>query len=217
MKKRKILTDNKYKLFALVCCFIMVFIAEMFFAQAPWLYDAEGYWNRGDQLKSSGFNLYSIDGFRGYIFPMFLGVINFFGGRNFWYVINATVIAIFAAFIVPIVTKDDRDFGKKDLIRTISFWAVFSLLFVGVIVYPLSDLFAVINISAAMFFLKKSIETDKTAVRFITVFLTGVFCYLAYNTRTIYLFACFMVPVIYIIIRLCAKNEKKIDFKTLLF
>lgn len=130
--------------------------------------------------------------------------------------INAAVIAVFAALLIPMVTKDDRDFGKKDLIRTISFWALFSLLFVGVIVYPLSDLFAVMNIFAAMFFLKRSLETDKTAVKFITVFISGVFCYFAYNTRTIYLFACYTVPVIYIIIRLCGQKEKKIGFKRLL-
>lgn len=210
------LKQNKYYIYALAGCFIMVFIAEMFFMRAVWTCDAGDYWNRGELLKSSGFSLDSIDSFRGYIFPLFLGVINYLGGRRCWYVINAAVIAVFAALLIPMVTKDDRDFGKKDLIRTISFWALFSLLFVGVIVYPLSDLFAVMNIFAAMFFLKRSLETDKTAVRFITVFLSGVFCYFAYNTRTIYLFACYTVPVIYIIIRLCGQKEKKIGFKRLL-
>lgn len=216
MENNSIIKQNKYILFAFTGCFIMVFIAEIFFMNATWTCDAGDYWNRGELIKSSGFSLDSIDSFRGYIFPLFLGVINYLGGRRCWYVINAAVIAVFAAFIIPMVTKDDRDFGKKELIQTTSFWALFSLLFVGAIVYPLSDLFAVINIFAAMLFLKKSAETDKTAIRFISVFLTGVFCYLSYNTRTIYLFACFTVPVIYIILRLCNQTKKKIDIKKLL-
>ena len=76
------INQNKITWYTLAICFFMVIIAESFFISAPWICDAGDYWLRGEQLKSSGCDLNSIDGFRGYVFPLFLGIVNYFGGKK---------------------------------------------------------------------------------------------------------------------------------------
>lgn len=215
MKKENFFSKNKYILITLAICFATAIIAEMGYLNSIWIYDTNDYWNRGEMIKSSGFKIDSIDGFRGYIFPLFLAAANFIGGRNGFFVLNAILVSIFGAFIIPGFNKESKGFEKNDLFSTSIFFLLLCLLFSGAIGYPLSDLFASIIIFVSVLFLKKSIDTDNKALKLIFAFLSGAFAYLAYNTRTIYLFACFTMPVIYIIMLL--RQEEEFSFKKILF
>lgn len=43
--------------------------------------DAADYWNRGTRLWQDGsFSLMNIDGFRGYVYPLYCGICNLLGG-----------------------------------------------------------------------------------------------------------------------------------------
>lgn len=183
------LKKYKYNFVAFLLCTIVILIAEALFWKAPWWCDAWDYWNRGEILMTSGFELSSIDGFRGYLYPVYLGGLNYLGGRVGYFVFNALVISMFFTIIIRKLWNREMEMKFQDTISTVGMVICFAVLFVGVIVYPLSDLFALMMSCTALMFLKITMETDKTYFRIICAIATGCFAYFAYNVRTIYLFS----------------------------
>lgn len=190
--------ENKYRAIAFICCIILTLIFEWFYRDASWEYDARDYWERGVLIYENHFQLESIDGFRGYIYPFYLAIIRCIGGRRAWFFINAFVLSGYIVWVLPGIQK--LTIGKKliDVLKTVILALTISVFLMGGIVYPLSDVFAIILVSIAVLLGKKSIETASKVKSYLCAFLMGIFCYLAYNTRTIFLFAGMVLGIVYI-------------------
>lgn len=165
-----------------------------------WYYDAQNYWKYGELLFADGFSLLNIPGWRGYVFPLYLGICNKLGGRMAFYAINSLLMAVLFAGILPELMQYRIDSAKKILKPVVSF-GVIAVLFSGLFRYPLSDLFALFCGAVAVICLQKVRSANKI-VGFTHVYagLCGVFLYLSYNTRTIYLFlaVALMVQVVFL-------------------
>ncbi len=202
--------ENRYVIFAWIICYIIMLATEWIYRNEKWVYDAYNYWTRGSLLKEGQFWLGSIDGFRGYIFPLFLGVINSIGGVQLWYIINALFVATFVAIFLPQIYIE-KPYQKSDCIKVVFSGVLLALFETGLIAYPLSDLFAVELLWLATLLMKKAIENNKIK-RYMCILGTGIFCYLAYNVRTIYLFAS-VIMFVMLGIKLFSGRAKK--FKTI--
>lgn len=204
--KKLINRNNIYFLISFLFCFAVIAISEFLFIDqqwngAPittWLGDAGGYWTYGEQLKNASFDFTVLDGFRGYVFPLYLGIINLLGGKTLWYIVNGIFYAIFAVVVIPGLTWRNEKTTREKTVAICICWLLLNVLFVGLVAYPLSDLFALALMCIAVLFMKKHISSSQKVIKVITAFLTGCFCYMAYNVRTIYLFSCIVLLVIYI-------------------
>lgn len=196
---KSLMLHKKYRIITWLVCFFLVIVVEYMFKDAMWAFDALDYWTRGEALKDGEFYLGSIDGYRGYIYPLYLGVINWIGGKTAWYIFNAIVMATFIAWILPLMNIENG-FNKTVFIKVSILCILFVIFFIGLFVYPLSDFFSAINICIAIICMKKALAEERnTFVKYIYIFLSGAFCYLAYNTRTIYMFAGFAMVIIFIV------------------
>ena len=77
----------------------MILYVELGFYGENWTYDAYDYWNRGEEILNNGFSLKGIDGFRGYVYPFYLAVVNAIGGKIAWFAINAILTAFFVMLL----------------------------------------------------------------------------------------------------------------------
>ena len=148
--------------------FLILFITELPFCKGTWLGDAGDYWTYGEHLLTGKFSLDSIDGFRGYFFPLWLAITNLAGGgsRIGWLIINAALVSFFLTVILPQLTGTKIDTNRKMIFSLIT--PVFLIiLFRGVIVYPLSDLFALIIMSCSVWMMKLAIQKERTRFHFL--------------------------------------------------
>lgn len=90
-----------------------------------------------------------------------------------------------------------------------------AVLFKGLVIYPLTDFLAIFFMSIAMFFFRKANEKDEFKYKLVYMFFVGVFSYWAYNIRTIYMFACYTLIGIYIMLEI--KNNKSDKIKHIVF
>lgn len=152
-------------------------------------YDAGDYWERGKQLINP--NLIS-DGFRGYIFPLFLGICDFIGGAGFWRIANSFLISVCFVFFVPeLFDIKDKCSGMVN-IKMMAVYGFFVFFFFGLLAYPLSD-FPAMSVCILACCLKNRIfyeqKTLKCGMIFLLSLLLGACLYWMYNIRTIYLFS----------------------------
>lgn len=191
----------------LISCIVLLIVGYVF-KDSEWKYDCYDYWTRGENLKNEMFNIAKIDGFRGYIFILYLGLTNFLGGKKAWIIINAIVTSFCQSFILPNLVAD-LAYNKKDSFKVICVNIIIVILFVGEFAYPLSDFFALMNCCYSIYFLKKSMKCLNKA-KYLYIFLGGVFLYWAYNTRTIYMFAGIAIIIIYVLMSIFDKGIGKI-------
>lgn len=150
------------------------------------IYDAADYWGRGESIWQNGhFSLLNMSGFRGYVYPLYLGICNQLGGKTGYIIINSFINSLFMVRIVPSLHKVE----KKNLPRCIICYGLFNICYIGLSAYPLSDLFAIILCSIGILIESKieNIENIKNKIAFSV--LLGAIAYCVYNVRTIYLFA----------------------------
>lgn len=170
-------------------------------------YDARGYWERGACIWQDGsFSLLKMNGFRGYVYPLFCGFCNVIGGVKGFAVINSLVFSIWWLLCHPRLHEQKiMDFDKKGFLSIIICFLLFNLFFYGLSICPLSDLFAIVICSIGILFLmplEKGCFWPKALVYCV---LAGCMSYFAYNVRTIYLFG-----AIYIFVRLAILIWKNI-------
>ena len=187
----------------LVCaCFIL------FRFDTGLVYDAGDYWDRGTRLWQDGkFSFLYIDGFRGYIYPLYCSICNICGGGyNGFRIINSLLISAYFTFILPMMHKEKRGFNDK-VVSCIVHWLIFSIFFYGLIIYPLTDLFAIMLCTISILLSQKCNECKKKSTYMVCVFFFGVFLYWMYNTRTIYLFASVYLIILFIIRQIRSRNS----------
>lgn len=173
-----------------------------------WLFhDAKGYWEEGVRIWTDNrFSLLNMNkAFRGYAFPLYLGICNMLGGKMGFIIINSLLSALFMTVVVPKLHEFNGKIGVKGIIS----YVIFGALFVGLIVYPLSDLFAIVLCSVSIL-LERKLEKNSGVLKSImlSIVLGGVL-YLTYNVRTIYLFADIAI-VIKLIVCSLRRQQKRI-------
>ncbi len=187
----------------MICCisvivnFLLIFYITHKFGQRPFLYDVEDYWKRGAQLWESGYLAMTIDSFRGYVFPLYLGFCNhYLGGVLGWEILNSLQISAFIVFVIPSLVSNNKFESKSHIARTLIFSSIMLYLFSGLFVNPSSDIIAIECALLAQLMIEKiKKRAEKCFVNNVCLFAFGLFCYWAYNTRTIYLFAVIFLAI----------------------
>lgn len=184
--------ESKYRVLSWLICAFLCFGVEKIFAVEELFYDALDYWNRGESLwGESGFSLLNTGGFRGYVFPLFLGVCGHYGGKVGWQVMNAAMISSIFTIIVPNLSGTEKHMLNVERLDYKAFlhFFIFTILFVGLEIYPLSDVPAVFLCLSASYEIDCIAEDVTDIKRFLRCILFGFLVYSAYNVRTIYVFA----------------------------
>lgn len=175
---------------AVICTFITLFIYVLDGNKELRIFDAADYWYRGEAIYSDagGVFLYNLpDAFRGYIFPLYLGTIGkFLGGINGYKIINSIMVGVFFGHVFPKLFPSNVQLRT---LKTIICFGAFIILARGVIIYPLSDTFALSLCVCAIFVGNSCSQDNPLWKNILFAFFCGAMCYLAYNVRTIYLFA----------------------------
>lgn len=179
----------KNQIIACVSCYIICMIVYCFWGTKELMYDSLQYWQLGENFWSSGkFHFVDLyNAWRGYVFPLWLGICNYIGGIQAFQFMNAAVVSILFAIIVPKVVLNNEDYNIHTIISSIICIIIFCLFFYGLIVYPLSDIPA-IGVCMSCVVLKNKIEGESESGKVIGAFLLGAGIYIAYNIRTIYVF-----------------------------
>lgn len=117
MKKSQ--KDKKVILTILVLWLIGTSVSFIITADEWLFWDARNYWKRGVSLWTD--NKFSVlnmkDGFRGYVYPLYLGICNRIGGKNAYILINSLLIAVFMTVIVPKLHEINETGGIKSIIH----------------------------------------------------------------------------------------------------
>lgn len=211
---RKFLSKNKYSLVSFISIFFVSFCV-IFFTKQVKAYDAMDYWMRG-QLYVSG---KPIDAFRGYALPLFLGIcnkINMFiipTGRGYfiWKIANSILIAVTFSFLLPSFHMIDKT-KKQYVIKNVINFSIIFILFLGIFVYTLSDFFAFFLFISAIVLKDRFLRENIFSVKCLYAMSIGIFLYLSYNVRTIYMFAGIFVFLMFIKNMIKFSLVKKIIF-----
>lgn len=139
------------------------------------------------------------DGFRGYVYPLYLGICYKIGGEIGFNIINSVLVAFFFTVLFPLFNKNgtDDNVQSKYAIPLLSF-ILFSCFFYGLELYSLSDLMAIILCMTAVVIENKVRKISGAVGRVCGAILLGVIIYLAYNVRTIYMFAGFYIFLLFL-------------------
>ena len=95
----------------------------------------------------------------------------------------------------------------KTSVSCIIHFIAFTLFFYGTIIYVLSDLFAVILCTMSICFLEKCDEGKSKSICMLYSILFGGFLYITYNVRTIYLFACIYLLLLFMVRKIRSRNS----------
>lgn len=179
---------NKYKniLIPIILITTSVLLVCVYYPQNITLFDSYDYWFRGESLWKDGFSLYNLpDAFRGYIFPLYVGLLGKAGGVIGFKVFNSILVGILFGYLFPKLFYPK----KAQPIKVIFCFLLFFVLFSGLMIHPLSDLLA-LGMCTCSIEISSCLSNDNTRRKnAVLAFLCGITCYFAYNIRTIYLFA----------------------------
>ena len=150
--------------------------------------DSVYYWTVFEPL----FKGQPVEVWRGYVFPLYAGVMNKLGGGGFGFFIffNCLIHAFMFMYIIPFVANGGKtDLSLKCAAKSVANFLLIFILFRGLFIHPLSDTYALyMSLLGALFMIKLN-AADTDAKRLAACFWCGFFVYLAYNIRTIYLYA----------------------------
>lgn len=215
MKLIKFMKKIKYSRIYCMVIIAAISIVLYYMADIGELYelfgDAGDYWRRGQLLWADGkFSFLNIDGFRGYIYPLYLGICGRMGKYGF-VIINFLAVSAWFAYCMPklhMCRLQEKGIFRKN-VECIACFILFMLFFRGLVIYPLSDLFAIMLCSFSVL-LECKIEENSGVKKAAAGFLLGITLYLAYNVRTIYLFAGIWLFA-KLLIHLMASSQKLAD------
>ena len=173
--------------FFIICCFF--FGMHLIFHIEEYRYDASQYWNYGKLFPNLS------DSFRGYVFPMFNAICykigTIFGNEyaGYW-IISSVVFAILFTYIYKYIAmllgfnRDSEQVGWSGVACAV----VTFVLFRGLFLYPLSDLYAFFVSLGSIILLHKIVTTKSEKKSCFWAVMLGITIYAGYNIRTIYLF-----------------------------
>ena len=211
---------NKYPyILIFTSIFVVLFIIHNFFAIKPdqYMWDAWVYYKISNSLFMDGkFSLLTIENdFRGFVYPVYLFISNFLNYilniNTSFYVVSSFTLGILFTIYLYLFRKlfVEKEFNTKNIfIRSILVVLITVFFFYGLVVWPLTDLYAaLISLIAGMLILYSK---RKKRFKYILYFISGVLVYFAYNIRTIYQIEIIIILAFLIYFEL--KNKKLIGF-----
>ena len=152
-------------------------------------YDSDQYWELATFEKLS-----TVRSARGYFFPALLAPLHYLTSLSdnplLTYRMGMSLVyGVLLTTLLPAAFRQAFG-GKLSLLRRLAPVVLMAALFPGMLLYPLSDLPALLLALAALTCVLRGLETTASRRRFIALlFAAGALIGAAYNTRTIYLFA----------------------------
>lgn len=173
--------------------FVIFMVCSAISAITEYAYDAEWYWTIADPVFEGGkIHLLSFpETFRGYFLPVVIQLFKRGGtmlGHGYWgwRVFVALMLAALLTFIFPVLFSKKID-GLIPMLRVVLCECVLLWVWGNYLQYPLSDLAAVVFLSAGVASLKSAVGADRRAALYIGLGLIGgIFLYAAYNTRVVF-------------------------------
>lgn len=213
-QKNSLFFDRKYKWKKPVAAvFSVVFLLIYIYLYYPqhYYYDSGHYLMIADTIfTSSGvdFSLYP-DSIRGYVLPFLIGLcknaLAWLVEDKFisFYITSSILYSIGLTILLPTVAEKLFQV-KTTAFSCMAFSTLFTLLWGAHITYILSDLPAAILIFAGLLCLIQLEEANGIGKVSLYSCLMGAFMYMAYNTRTSYIFLLLLLPIVAV-----AMNWKK--------
>lgn len=176
---------------ALACAIAFVFLMALHqgYGFSGFHYDSAQYWS-----LATFESLSTLPSSRGYIFPTLLLPLKYLSplaaSPTTTFRVGASIVyGILLTTALPAAFQQAFG-GKITLLRRLVPVALLAMLFPGVLLYPLSDLPAVLLAFTALMCALRGMEASASRSRFAwLLFAAGLLMGAAYNTRTIYLFA----------------------------
>lgn len=168
-------------------CLVLLIMTKLL-GERPFQGDVEDYWAYGEKLWETGRFSLNIDGYRGYVFPLCLGICNQLGGVLGWMIINSIFVTTIMVYIVPELCGVYEI--KRYILKATFFLGLFLIFGYGTIVNPSSDIVALGICLTGQMSLNKAFDSRyQFIIRCLFGFVSGGLIYCAYNVRTIYMFA----------------------------
>ena len=153
-------------------------------------YDNLYYWHLFDPVFSGG-GFSSVEVWRGYVFPIFCGILKYSagGGYKHFVVANSLLTAFMFMIVIPSLHLKQKTFSvKESVVSVLNYFCVF-LLFRGLFIHTLSDIFGLYMCVLGVFLIMRFKEESICWKLLAESFFIGLLLYFAYNVRTIYLFS----------------------------
>ncbi len=183
--------------------FFVIFIFSLIYAAAVdiqiYVFDSMYYWTKADPVFENGFNLLLYPNtFRGYLFPMLVGIFKMlFHGVRGWRIIAALSSGFTFAFSLPYVISGRRINSYKEVLRAVLSFIFFMWIWGDFMQYPLSDFCAAAFLLAGVAMLK-SMDADRFTLRTLLKGIAcGVLLYAAYNTRITFLYGTVFAVIVF--------------------
>lgn len=174
-----------------VCLF---FLLHIHYDVQQFRYDAGGYWNLSSLVLEWDYP----STIRGYFYPALLSPLRFLSDSFPLFahlpfrLASSVLYSIVLTIMLPSFYTNIFG-GNVTYLRRLIVPSLVCLIFPGVIIYPLSDLASIALLLGSIWFIRQALKADGMAVRFFLFVLSGLFCYGAYNTRTIFIFSLVIV------------------------
>ena len=207
----------------LIATFVLFYLLNTHYKvyTQDYTYDAANYWGLGASLFSSGhFSLYTLqDDFRGYVFHVFMSICYRLSGEGkeynyIWLIYSIILMGLFipySRFMKEMFESKKTKIRSTDLLRYFFPVAMVCFFFYGLIIYPLTDLYAALLCISGVFFVYKAFRMDEFLKKFFFLAMAGVVLYLTYNIRTIYLLTLVFMVLVIVIMNLKVSQEKTIN------
>ena len=223
-QKRKIL----FNLVLFILLFSIFFIIQKVFniGEKDYYYDVVLYNEIGNSLFEKGhYSLFTIgNDFRGYIFPSFIGICNFInlklGIDNSIHIISSIIFSLL--FLIYLNFSKKLFFTSKNENKVFKYIKYFIpvilvlIFFYGLIIYPLTDLYAALLCIAAGSTIYSAIHNENKK-KYLLYFLTGIIIYITYNIRTIYQLTIFLFIILIFIYEFKRGNYKRLILSILFY
>ena len=155
MKKKW--NDSRWQIIGVLTCWVLGCLVYLLFAgqfDHEQYHDATRYWNIGRSLWEKGhFDFSNAEIFRGYFFPVYLGICNqlcgWGDGTAVFALINSLLISLWFVLLLPRLHGSSVNSGRRYMACIVT-WGLFNFFFFGLTVYPLSDLFAIMVCSLSI-------------------------------------------------------------------
>lgn len=209
--------DNKrsggiYKGVTFIVLFVFSIVIHTLINNAHCYYDDAVYWNLG---KTCGWNVKNLDwGFRGWLLPYIFSMCYKFGmmfGSEFlgYRIFSSIVFALFFSVLYKYVLEmlEMKLSEKKSLLVGGVCGVLFFLFFRGLLIYTLSDFYALILSVLAIIMLYQVVSYEQRLfTKALKALVFGLCLYGAYNIRTIYLFLLIVSVLVLLVWQLCERK-----------
>lgn len=190
-----------------VVLFIAIYLLLKFNCKQELIFDSAKYWKLSDPcFENDQFNLLNFpETFRGYFLPVFYGLMRrysfkIFGSEWILYLLTTSImLTLLISTIIPKVISNKLS-SKRKFLGGVVFLFLIWYFFKDLYLFPLSDLQAMFFVMGAFVLLEniKQEGKNKNTLYFLKSILAGAMLYIAYNTRTIYLYGIILFLLVYL-------------------